>query len=333
MVRTINARIDAIDEVLSKQVDKILHHPDFQKLEGSWRGLKQLVMSTETGETLKIKVFNVSKKDLQKDFGAAAEFTESALWKKIYEFEFGTYGGDPFGALMGDYEFDKGPQDVALLDAASRRSRRRRTRRSSRRVSPKMFGMDSFTQMPDPRDLAKIFDKSNPENTKWISFRDSEDSRFVRAGAAARAAPAALQRGGEPGRGLPTTRRTSSNEHEEYLWGNAAYDFAARLTAAFAKHHWCVAIRGPEGGGLVEGLPIHVFKSREGDVGAKMPDRGADPRHAREGALRPRLHRPAPLQEHRLRGVLRRQLGAAPEEVRHQGSDGEREAVAARSRI
>jgi type VI secretion system protein ImpC len=115
VVRTINARINAIDEVLTKQVDRILHHPDFQKLEGSWRGLKQLVMSTETGETLKIKVFNVSKKDLQKDFGAAAEFTESALWKKIYEFEFGTYGGDPFGALMGDFEFDKGPMDVALL--------------------------------------------------------------------------------------------------------------------------------------------------------------------------------------------------------------------------
>ena len=269
VVRTISARINAIDEVLTKQVDKILHHPDFQKLEGSWRGLKQLVMSSETSETLKIKVFNVSKKDLQKDFGAAAEFTESALWKKIYEFEFGTYGGDPFGALVGDYEFDKGPMDVALLTSISEVAAASHAPFISG-VSPKMFGMDSFTQMPDPRDLAKIFDKSNPENTKWISFRDSEDSRFV-----SMVLPHVLRR-------LPYSPEANpvedfryeedvSNEHEEYLWGNAAYDFACRLTAAFAKHHWCVAIRGPEGGGLVEGLPIHVFKSREGEVGAKTP--------------------------------------------------------------
>ncbi|HKC50563.1 MAG TPA: type VI secretion system contractile sheath large subunit, partial [Myxococcota bacterium] len=119
VVRTINARIAAIDEVLSKQVDAILHHPDFQKLEGTWRGLNKLVMDTETSETLKIKVFNSSKRDMQKDFAAAAEFTESALWKKIYEYQFGLYGGDPFGALMGDYEFDKGPLDVALLTSIS----------------------------------------------------------------------------------------------------------------------------------------------------------------------------------------------------------------------
>ena len=133
-----------------------------------------------------------------------------------------------------------------------------------------MFGMDSFTQMPDPRDLAKIFDKSNPENTKWISFRDSEDSRFC-----SLVLPHVLRRLPYGPDANPVEdfhyEEDVSNEHEDYLWGNAAYDFAARLTAAFAKHHWCVAIRGPEGGGLVEGLPIHVFKSREGDVGAKCP--------------------------------------------------------------
>ena len=269
VVRTINARIAAIDEVLSRQVDKILHHADFQKLEASWRGLHQLVMGSETSETLKIKVFNVSKKDLQKDFSGAAEFTESSLWKKIYECEFGTYGGDPFGALVGDYEFDKGPQDVALLTNISEVAAASHAPFIAG-VAPKMFGMESFTQMPDPRDIAKIFDKSNPENTKWISFRDSEDSRFV-----SMVLPHVLRR-------LPYNPEANpvedfryeedvSNEHEEYLWGNAAYDFACRLTAAFAKHHWCVAIRGPEGGGLVEGLPIHVFKSREGEVGAKTP--------------------------------------------------------------
>src|SRR5258706_6952848 len=150
VVRTINARIAAIDEVLSKQCDAILHHPDFQKLEGTWRGLHKLVMDTETSETLKIRVFNTSKRDLQKDFAAAAEFTESALWKKIYEYQFGLYAGDPFGALMGDYEFDKGPLDVALLTSISE------VAAASHApvifgVSPQMFAIDRFTQMPDPR--------------------------------------------------------------------------------------------------------------------------------------------------------------------------------------
>jgi len=269
VVRTINARIAAIDEVLSKQCDAILHHPDFQKLEGSWRGLHKLVMDTETSETLKIRVLNTSKRDLQKDFAAAAEFTESALWKKVYEYQFGLYGGDPFGALMGDYEFDKGPQDVALLTSISQVAAASHAPFVAA-TGPKMFGMDSFTQMPDPRDLAKIFDKTNPENTKWLSFRDSEDCRFVTL-----VLPHVLRR-------LPYSSETEpveefnyeedvSNTHEDYLWGNAAYEFAGRITSAFAKHHWCVAIRGPEGGGLVEGLPIHVFRSREGDIGAKCP--------------------------------------------------------------
>ena len=115
VTETINARIAAIDELLSRQVDEIMHHEDFQKLEGSWRSLNKLVMGSETGEALKIRVFNASKKEMLKDFQAAAEFTESALWKKIYEYEFGLYGGDPYGALVGDFEFGKGPQDVSLL--------------------------------------------------------------------------------------------------------------------------------------------------------------------------------------------------------------------------
>ena len=134
-----------------------------------------------------------------------------------------------------------------------------------------MFGMDSYTQMPEPRDLAKIFDKNNPENTKWLSFRDSEDSRFV-----ALCMPRVLTRlpygkDTTPVDAFDFEEEVDGDEHEKYCWGNAAYSFAGRLTEAFAQHHWCVAIRGPEGGGLVEGLPIHTFKSREGDVGAKCP--------------------------------------------------------------
>lgn len=275
VVKTINQRIAAIDEIMSKQMNKILHHPDFQKLEGSWRGLNQLVMNSETGESLKIKVLNISKKELKQDFDAAAEFTESALWKKVYEYQFGLYGGDPFAALVGDFEFGKGPQDVALMSSITEIAAAAHAPFISG-VAPDMFNMDSFTQMPDPRDLTKIFDKSNPENTKWLSFRDSEDSRFC-----CLVLPHTLRR-------LPYGPDSSpvedfdyyedvSEDHHDYLWGNAAYDYANRLTASFAKNHWCVAIRGPEGGGLVEDLPVHTFKTEEGDVSAKIPTEIAIP--------------------------------------------------------
>ena len=270
LTNTINERIAAIDQVLSAQVNEIMHHESFQKLEGSWRGLNQLVMNTETGETMKIQVLNCSKKELLRDFQSASEFTESALWKKIYEYEFGLYGGDPYGTLVGDFEFGRHPQDIELLEHISKVAAAAHAPFVSA-AGPDMFGMDSFTQMPDPRDLAKIFDKNNPTNTKWLSFRDSEDSRFV-----ALTMPRVLSR-------LPYGRDTvpvdafdfeedvNGEDHDRYCWSNAAYSFAGRLTEAFAQHHWCVAIRGPEGGGLVEGLPVHTFKSREGDVGAKCP--------------------------------------------------------------
>ncbi|GJM43393.1 MAG: type VI secretion protein EvpB [Gemmatimonadota bacterium] len=269
VTKTITARIAAIDEVVSRQLDEILHHEDFQKLEGSWRGLNQLVMNSETGESLKIRVFNVGKKEMLRDFQSASEFTESALWKKIYEYEFGLYGGDPYGALVGDFHFDKGPQDMALMEYVGQVAAAAHAPFIAA-ASPQMFGMESFTQMPDPRDLAKIFDKTNPENTKWLSFRDSEDSRFVTL-----TLPHVLGRlpygNDNPIDDFDYQEDVDGTDHDKYLWTNAAYSFAGRLTESFAKHHWCVAIRGPEGGGLVEGLPIHTFKSREGDIGAKCP--------------------------------------------------------------
>ncbi|HET9888426.1 MAG TPA: type VI secretion system contractile sheath large subunit [bacterium] len=269
VTKTINARIAAIDVLLSDQLNEIMHHPDFQKLEGSWRGLNSLVMNSETGETLKIRVFNTSKKDMLRDFQSASEFTESALWKKIYEYEFGLYGGDPFGCLIGDFEFDKGPQDIELLEQITQVAAAAHAPFISA-TAPGMFGMESFTQMPDPRDIAKIFDKANPQNTKWLSFRDSEDSRFC-----CLTMPHVLMRlpygKDNPVDDFNFVEDVDGEDHDKYLWGNSAYSFGLRLTDAFSKHHWCVAIRGPEGGGLVEGLPIHTFKSREGDVGSKCP--------------------------------------------------------------
>ncbi|MBN2171915.1 MAG: type VI secretion system contractile sheath large subunit [Candidatus Krumholzibacteriota bacterium] len=269
VTQTINQRIAAIDAVVSQQLNEIMHHDEFQRLESGWRGLHQLVMNAETGETMKVRVLNIAKKDLLRDFQSAAEFTESALWKKVYEYEFGLYGGDPYGALVGDYAFGKGPQDIELLEHISHVAAAAHAPFISA-AGAEMFGLASFTEMPNPRDVAKIFDKSNPENTKWLSFRDSEDARFV-----ALTLPRTLGR-------LPFGKDTApvdafdfeeevADSHDNYLWINSAYSFANRLTDAFSQHHWCVAIRGPEGGGLVEGLPIHTFKTREGDVGAKCP--------------------------------------------------------------
>lgn len=267
---TINQRIAAIDAIVSKQLNAVMHHPEFQKLEATWRGLNQLVMGAETGETMKIRCINLNKKEMLRDFQSASEFTESALWKAIYENEFGQYGGDPFGALVGDYEFGKGPQDIELLEHMSHVAAAAHAPFISA-TSHEMFGLDSFTDLPNPRDLAKVFDKSNPENTKWLSFRDSEDARFV-----CLTMPHVLGRLPYGASTVPVDdfdfeEDVDGEDHDKYLWTNAAYSFAGRLTDAFSKHHWCVAIRGPEGGGLVEGLPVHTFKTREGDVGAKCP--------------------------------------------------------------
>ena len=268
VVKTINARVAAIDELVSKQLDEVLHHEDFQRLEGSWRGLHKLVMGTETGEMLKLRVMNCNKQDLLKDFESATEFTESALFKKIYTEEYGQLGGDAYGALVGDFEFGKGAQDIALLDHISGVAAAAHAPFLTA-AGAQMFGLESFTEMPKPRDLAKVFDKNNPENTKWLSFRDAEDSRYV-----SMVVPHVLRR-------LPygddnpveefNYQETIDGEHDNYLWGNAAYELGGRLTDAFAKYHWCVAIRGIQGGGLVEDLPIHTFKTREGDVGSKCP--------------------------------------------------------------
>ena len=271
-VRTIEAIIAEIDRKLTEQINLIMHHEDFRRLEGTWRGLYHLVSNTETDENLKIRVFNISKKELARTLRRykGTAWDQSPIFKKIYEAEYGTPGGEPYGCLIGDYYFNHTPPDVDLLSSMAQVAAAAHAPFISA-ASHEMFGLESFTEMPNPRDLAKVFDKSNPENTKWLSFRDSEDSRFV-----CLTVPHVLGR-------LPYGQATvpvddfdfeedvDGEDHDKYLWTSAAYSFAGRLVDAFSKHHWCVAIRGPEGGGLVEGLPIHTFKTREGDVGAKCP--------------------------------------------------------------
>lgn len=275
VTRTIKAGIRAIDETISKQLAAVMHAPEFQKMEGTWRGLHYLVMNSETGTELKIRVLNVGKRDLFKDLDRAVEFDQSQLFKKLYENEFGTPGGEPYGALIGDYEFTNHPEDIDLLAKVSNVAAAAFCPFVSA-ASPKLLGLESFTELSKPRDLAKIFDAI--EYTQWRSYRDSEDSRF-----ATLVMPRVLSR-------LPYGKNTKPVDefdfeeveldrrgkakpvpHEHYAWMNAAYVHGVRLTDAFAKTGFCVAIRGAEGGGKVEGLPAHIFTSDDGDPDLKCP--------------------------------------------------------------
>jgi type VI secretion system protein ImpC len=268
MDTAINARLAEIDRLISSQLNEIMHHEDFQKLEGSWRGLHHLVKESSTGTQLKIRVMSVQKKELLKDFERALEFDQSAMFKKLYEEEFGMFGGAPYGALIGDFEFGNHPQDMALLEKISQVAAAAHAPFISA-ASSGLFGWDSFGEMSDVRDVAKIFDRT--EYMKWRSFRESEDSRYV-----GLCLPHTLMR--EPyGQNTRPTETFNFEEdvdgtdNSKYLWGNAAYSFGTRLTEAFATHGWCVAIRGVEGGGLVAGLPTHTFRTDEGEVAMKCP--------------------------------------------------------------
>lgn len=275
LIRSIGTCIEEIDAQISKQLAAIMHTPEFQKIEGTWRGLNYLVMNSETGTELKIRVLNASKRDMFKDLDRAVEFDQSSMFKKLYENEFGMPGGEPYGALIGDYEFTNHPEDIDMLSKISGVAAAAFCPFIAA-ASPALFNLKSYAELSRPRDLAKIFD--TVEHTKWRSFRDSEDSRFV-----SLVMPRVLSR-------LPYGKNTkpvdefgyeeveldSSGKarpvpHEHYAWMNAAYVFGVRLTDAFAKTGWCTAIRGKENGGLVEGLPAHIFKTIDGDLDLKCP--------------------------------------------------------------
>ncbi len=264
----INARIAQIDHLMSIQLNEVLHHAAFQKLEGTWRGIKYLIANSETSDQLKVKIFNCNKRELLRDLQRAPEFDQSTLFKKVYEEEFGIFGGAPFASMIGDYEFSRHPEDVELLERIAQVASSAHAPFLSA-ASPEMFNLENFTTLDAPRDLGKVFDTT--EYAKWKSFRASEDSRYV-----GLCVPRILIR-------MPYGRNQTQVEefnyeegvdgtdHTRYLWSNAAYALGARLTNAFARHGWCAAIRGVEGGGLVEGLPVHNFYTDEGDVAMKCP--------------------------------------------------------------
>lgn len=267
---SIAAMIKAIDATLTAQVNEIMHHEDFQQLESAWRGLHYLVNNTETDETLKIKVFNCSKKELGrtlKKFRGTA-WDQSPIFKRIYEEEYGQFGGEPFGLLVGDYYFDHSPQDVQLLgDMAQIASAAHAPFISG--TAPTVMQMESWNELANPRDLTKIF--QTPEYAAWRSLRESEDARYI--GLAMPRFLARLPYGSktEPVDEFAFEEETGSGESAQYIWANSAYAMATNITRAFKLYGWCSNIRGVESGGAVEGLPAHTFPDDDGGVVMKCP--------------------------------------------------------------
>ena len=272
---TINNAIAEIDKVMSTQLSAIMQNAKFQKLEGSWRGLNHLLSNSETSTDLKIRMLNISKKELSKDLEKAVEFDQSQIFKKIYESEFGTAGGEPYAALIGDYEFSGHPEDLDMLTSMSNVAAAGFCPFISA-ADPKMFGFDSFTELSKPRDLEKIFDSA--EYVKWRNFRDSEDSRFVTLTMPRVLARLPYGKDTKPVEAfnfeeasLDSTGRQLESGHDDYCWMNAAYAMGSTLTQSYAEYGWCTSIRGAEGGGKVEGLPSHTFISDDGDTDQKCP--------------------------------------------------------------
>lgn len=272
VVRSIEAIIAELDRKLSEQVNQILHHEDFQKLEGSWRGLHYLVNNSETDENLKIRVMNISKADLGKTLKRykGTAWDQSPLFKKVYEEEYGQLGGEPFGCLIGDYHFDHGAPDVELLTGMSKIAAAAHTPFIAG-VSPSVMQMGSWQELANPRDLTKIF--LTPEYAAWRSLRDSEDSRYI-----GLAMPRFLSRlpygsriGTQPIDEFDFEEDTGAADHRKYTWANAAYAMATNINRAFKEFGWCSRIRGVESGGVVENLPVHTFPTDDGGVDMKCP--------------------------------------------------------------
>lgn len=264
----INFWINELDQKISAQLNEVMHADKFQQLESTWRGLHYLVHESETGTSLKIRVMNATKRDLLKDLETAVEFDQSAIFKKIYEEEYGQLGGQPYGLLIGDYEFSRRPEDINLLKLMSNVAAAAHAPLISA-ASPSLFNLDSFSDLPNPRDLAKIFEGAT--HTSWRSFRDSEDSRYV-----ALTLPHVLARlpYGEEFKKVEEfnfEEAVDGKDYTKYLWMNAAWAYGVRITNAFSKYGWFAKVRGVEGGGKVENLPVHTFPTDDGDVAMKCP--------------------------------------------------------------
>ena len=264
----LTSRIASIDDRLSAQLNEVVHHPDFQRLEASWRGLEYLVNRTECSVQLKIRVLVASKKELYRDFDRVAEFDQSSVFKKVYEEEYGTFGGQPFTVLIGDYEFGRQVSDVRFLQSLACVASAAAAPFIGG-AHPSMFYFDNFTELSNPRDLSRVFDQST--YSAWKAFRQSEDARFVGLVLPRILLRLPYGRQGQHTEVFNYEEGVDGSEHSKYLWGNAVWAFAARLTAAFARYGWYSAVSGVERGGLVTGLPTHTFITDEGERITQWP--------------------------------------------------------------
>ncbi len=294
VVETVEGIIAEIDRKLTEQINLILHHEEFQQLEGSWRGLHYLISNTETDEMLKIRVMNISKKELGKTLKKykGTAWDQSPIFKKVYEEEYGQFGGEPYGCLVGDYYFDHTPPDVELLSNMAKVSAAAHTPFITA-AGPTVMQMDSWQELANPRDLSKIF--QTPEYAAWRSLRESEDSRYI--GLAMPRFLARLPYGArtDPVDEFDFEEDTQDARHDKYTWSNSAYAMGVNINRAFKLYGWTTRIRGVESGGAVEGLPTHTFPTDDGGVDMKCPTEIAisDRREAElaKNGFMPLLHR------------------------------------------
>ena len=270
VTKSINAMIAAIDEKLTAQLNLILHNPDFQKLEGAWRGLHYMVNNTESDEHLKIRVMNISKLELGKTLKRfkGAAWDQSPLFKKVYEEEYGQFGGEPFGAIVGDYHFDQSPPDVELLGEMAKIAASAHAPFLTG-AGPSLMQMESWQELANPRDLTKIF--STPEYAGWRSLRESDDSKYL-----GMCMPRFLARTPYGAKTNPVEEfdfeeDTAGADHSKYAWANAAYAMATNINRSYKQYGWGSRIRGIESGGAVENLPLHTFPTDDGGVDQKCP--------------------------------------------------------------
>ena len=269
-VKSLKEMIAQIDKKLTEQIDQILHHEDFQKLEGAWRGLHYLVNNTETDEMLKIRVMNVSKKDLGKTLKRykGTAWDQSPIFKQLYEQEYGTLGGEPYGCLVGDYHFDHTPPDVELLGEISKICAAAHAPFISG-ASPNMFRMESWQELSNPRDLTAIF--STPEHAAFRSLRDAEETRYVGLTLPRFLARRPYGAKSDPVEEFDFEEDTVGADSNKFCWANSAYAMAVNINRSFKLYGWCSRIRGIESGGAVEGLPTHTFPTDDGGVDMKCP--------------------------------------------------------------
>jgi type VI secretion system protein ImpC len=270
VLRTVEAMITELDRKLSEQINLIIHHEDFKALEGAWRGLHHLVTNTEVDEFLKIRILNISKKDIGRTVRSfkGVAWDQSPLFKKLYEEEYGTPGGSPYGVLIGDYHFDHSAPDVEILNGMGQIAAAAHAPFIAG-AAPTLMNMESWQELSNPRDLTKIF--QTPEYAPWRSLRTAENSRYI-----GLAMPRFLSRlpydpKNNPIEEFAFEEDTSSGDHSKYVWSNSAYAMGTNITRAFKLYGWCSRIRGVESGGMLDSLPCHTFPTDDGGIDMKCP--------------------------------------------------------------